>query len=149
MDMRFYWIQDRVRQGQFLVYWRKGADNLGDYFTTHHPTTHHRHIRVTYLRAPAPTTNSAIRFLQGCVHLPPGSHETDDTRRSSQSRSSHSLLRNSNNNHWPITLASSLLRISLFIGMIIACFRCISKSGNRATSRLPPSVLVPSHSAGN
>jgi hypothetical protein len=25
MDMRFYWIRDRVRRGQLLVYWRKGA----------------------------------------------------------------------------------------------------------------------------
>jgi hypothetical protein len=31
IDMRFYWIQDRVKQGQFLVHWRRGADNLADY----------------------------------------------------------------------------------------------------------------------
>jgi hypothetical protein len=65
MDMRFYWIQDRVRQGQFLVYWRKGADNLGDYFTKHHPTMHHRQIRSTYIHDPVPKANSAFRFLQG------------------------------------------------------------------------------------
>ena len=32
IDMRFYWIRDRVRQGQFQVYWRKGATNRADYF---------------------------------------------------------------------------------------------------------------------
>jgi hypothetical protein len=96
MDMRFYWIQDRVRQGQFLVYCQKGADNMGEYFTKHHPTTHHRQIRATHLHDPAPTTNAAVRFLQGYVHLPPGSHETDDIRRSSQSRSGRDLLRNNN-----------------------------------------------------
>jgi hypothetical protein len=36
MDMHFYWIMDRVKQGQFLIYWRKGSKNLGDYFTKYH-----------------------------------------------------------------------------------------------------------------
>jgi hypothetical protein len=49
MDMRFYWIQDRVRQGQFLVYWRPGRENKGDYHTKHHPPSHHRQVRPTYL----------------------------------------------------------------------------------------------------
>ena len=35
MDMRFYWIKDRVRLLQFLIYWRKGLDNLGYYVTKH------------------------------------------------------------------------------------------------------------------
>ena len=50
MDMRFYWIQDRVKQKQFSVFWEKGAANLGDYFTKHHSTAHHRMIRPTYLQ---------------------------------------------------------------------------------------------------
>jgi hypothetical protein len=33
MDMRFYWIKDRVKQGQFNVYWGPGYQNLADYFT--------------------------------------------------------------------------------------------------------------------
>ena len=49
MDMRFYWIRDRVTQGQFLVHWRKGADNLADYFTKHHSPSHHRLMRSRYL----------------------------------------------------------------------------------------------------
>jgi hypothetical protein len=32
IDMRFYWIRDRVRQGQFYVHWRRGATNLADCF---------------------------------------------------------------------------------------------------------------------
>jgi hypothetical protein len=27
MDMRFYWIKDRVRQGQFTIYWGPGFQN--------------------------------------------------------------------------------------------------------------------------
>jgi hypothetical protein len=49
MDMRFYWLRCRVRQGQFTVHWKKGIDNLADYFTKHHPGTHHQSIRSTYL----------------------------------------------------------------------------------------------------
>jgi hypothetical protein len=33
MDMRFYWIKDRVKQGQFKIYWGPGFQNLADYFT--------------------------------------------------------------------------------------------------------------------
>jgi hypothetical protein len=36
MDMRFYWIKDRVKQGQFKTYWGPGFQNLADYFTKHH-----------------------------------------------------------------------------------------------------------------
>ncbi|KAI2490112.1 Reverse transcriptase (RNA-dependent DNA polymerase) [Fragilaria crotonensis] len=32
IDMRFYWIRDRVRQGQFQIYWSKGTTNRADYF---------------------------------------------------------------------------------------------------------------------
>lgn len=49
IDMRYYWTRDRVRQGQFIVHWKKGSDNLGDYFTKHHPPNHHQAIRSTYL----------------------------------------------------------------------------------------------------
>ena len=41
MDMRFYWLRDRIAQRQFLIYWRKGSDNDADYFSKHHATKHH------------------------------------------------------------------------------------------------------------
>ena len=28
MDMRFYWLQDQVEQGQFRVYWAPGKYSL-------------------------------------------------------------------------------------------------------------------------
>jgi hypothetical protein len=49
IDMRFYWIKDRVQQKQFLVYWRPGPENLGDYHTKHHSPSHHRTMRPTHL----------------------------------------------------------------------------------------------------
>jgi hypothetical protein len=70
MDMRFYWVRDRINQGQFHVYWAPAALNLADYFTKHHPPTHHQRMRPIYLY-----TKSSPRFLpmtgptslRGCV----------------------------------------------------------------------------------
>jgi hypothetical protein len=40
MDMRWHWLKDRTRQGQFLVYYRPGKDNLADPFIKHHPAVY-------------------------------------------------------------------------------------------------------------
>jgi hypothetical protein len=49
IDMRFYWVCDRVWQKHFLVHWQRGSDNLVDFFTKHHSTTHHPLMRSRYL----------------------------------------------------------------------------------------------------
>jgi len=51
MDMRFHWLWCRDAQGQFRYYWRPGTQNLADYFTKHHPATHHKSVRLTILTA--------------------------------------------------------------------------------------------------
>lgn len=72
IDMRFYWIQDRTKQGQFIIYWRPGAQNLGDYHTKHHSPAHHRLMRPTYLHSAEQCANALISLLlRGCVN--PGS----------------------------------------------------------------------------
>ena len=53
MDMRFYWIQDRVNQKHILIYWNPGTENLGDYFTKNHPPSHHQSMRTHLLAASA------------------------------------------------------------------------------------------------
>jgi hypothetical protein len=58
IDMRFYWICDRIKQDQFIIHWRAGKDNLADYFTKHHSPAHHKLMRSRYLlelHEPAPT----------------------------------------------------------------------------------------------
>jgi hypothetical protein len=50
MDMRWHWIRDRVRQGQFSVIWRAGKENRADYFTKAHPVKHHLEQRRIYVR---------------------------------------------------------------------------------------------------
>jgi hypothetical protein len=70
MDMRFHWLRCRNAQVQFCYYWRPGTQNLADYFTKHHSTSHQKSIRLTIL-TPAndpeytklfKTTTTAITF---------------------------------------------------------------------------------------
>jgi hypothetical protein len=49
MDMRFHWLRDREAQGQFRIYWQPGKTNLTDYFTKHHPPTHHVNVQTEFL----------------------------------------------------------------------------------------------------
>ena len=51
MDMRFYWLRDRINQQQFRTYWAAGPTNNGDYVTKHHSPIHHQSKRPTYLTA--------------------------------------------------------------------------------------------------
>jgi hypothetical protein len=49
MDMLFYWLRDRQRQGQFHVYWKSATSTLADYPSKNHPTKHHITVRPTYV----------------------------------------------------------------------------------------------------
>jgi hypothetical protein len=71
MDMRFYWIKDRVKQGQFKIYWGPGFQNLADFFTKHHSPAHHRRIRDVYIHADERLVNRkgvTDSALRGCVN---------------------------------------------------------------------------------
>jgi hypothetical protein len=73
MDMRFYWIKDRVKQGQFNVYWGPGYQKLADYFTKHHSPAHHKKMREIHIHADEQLINrKGIRdsALRGCVNTP-------------------------------------------------------------------------------
>ena len=48
MDMRFYWLQNRVDQGMFCVYWGPGNENLAVYYTTKSPHSS-QNVRPIYL----------------------------------------------------------------------------------------------------
>ena len=49
IDMRFYWVRDRFNQNQFMIYWRPGANNVGDYVSKHHSPAHHQSMRPVFL----------------------------------------------------------------------------------------------------
>ena len=73
IDMNYYWLQDRTRLGQFLVYWRAGCTNYADYHTKHHSPTHHLQERPTYLYEDKfALTNLIVQRLQrGCDNNSP------------------------------------------------------------------------------
>lgn len=50
MDMGYHWIQDRIKQRQFLVHWKPGQMNKADYFSKHHIPGHHKLMRPHYLQ---------------------------------------------------------------------------------------------------
>ena len=66
MDIRFYWLRDRTRQGQFHIHWKSGARNKGDYPTKHHPSKHHQNVRPLYVLN-ASTQTQLRTLLQGCA----------------------------------------------------------------------------------
>ena len=66
MDMRFHWIQGRILQEHFNVFWKPGPTNLGYYHSKHHPTPHHIQVRHTNLNEPHVSHNT----LQGCDNTP-------------------------------------------------------------------------------
>jgi hypothetical protein len=86
MAVRFYWIKNRVKQGQFKIYLGPSFQNLADYFTKHHSPAHHKIIRNVYIHAnERPINRKGIQdsALRGCVYtsgkagaqipqLPPG-----------------------------------------------------------------------------
>ena len=92
VDMRFYWIQDRIKQGHFRVCWRPGFENLADYFTKHHAPIHHRRMRPIYLstRHERQDPHGQPRLLRGCAGLTPQQGGRTDQQASLTNDSSYS-----------------------------------------------------------
>ena len=65
IDMRFYWLKDCVRQGQFNVFWRPGPTNLAYNNTKHHTAPHHCNMCSTFL--PYNPLTSKAKFLKQIV----------------------------------------------------------------------------------
>ena len=58
INMRFYWVRDRVNQQQYHGYWAPAYHNLADYFTKHHTPSHHRKMRKYFVY-----TTASPKFL--------------------------------------------------------------------------------------
>jgi len=64
MDMRFHWIRDRVRKGEFVVSWIKGSDNLADFFTKPLPIHQHQKFKKILVHSPENTEKAnAMRIM--------------------------------------------------------------------------------------
>ena len=68
MDMRFYWLRDRVRQKQFHVHWKKGESNMADLPTKHHPTAHHIKMRPQYVLNATISNSKATSHCKGVLN---------------------------------------------------------------------------------
>ena len=49
IDMLFHWLCDCKCQSQFRIYWQPGKLNYADYWTKHHPASHHHAICQKFL----------------------------------------------------------------------------------------------------
>jgi hypothetical protein len=94
MDMRFRWLKCREAQGQFRYYWRPGTQNQADYFTKHHPATHHKNIRPTILTSVNDPEYTKLFAMQ---ETPPIQNEFKPTRKLVQTSALvKALLKNPN-----------------------------------------------------
>jgi hypothetical protein len=49
MEMRFFWIGDKIAQEMYALKWHPGQENLADYQSKHHIGSHHTVVRLWYL----------------------------------------------------------------------------------------------------
>jgi hypothetical protein len=49
MEMRFFWVGDKIAQNMYDVSWHPGMENLADYQSKHHLGSHHINVRPWYL----------------------------------------------------------------------------------------------------
>ena len=71
MEMRFFWIGDKIAQGMYKFCWYPGQENLADYQSKHHTGAHHVAVRPWYLHMPnSPRVlprAASPSALKGCV----------------------------------------------------------------------------------
>jgi hypothetical protein len=67
MDMRFNWLRCRDAQGQHRFYWRPGTQNLADYWTKHHPASHHKSFWSQILTSPTDPEYLKLTMPQNTV----------------------------------------------------------------------------------
>ena len=48
-DMRYHWLEDRIKGKQLQLIWKPGKCNRADYFTKRHPPAYHKLMRPKYL----------------------------------------------------------------------------------------------------
>ena len=42
MEMRFFWVTDKVKSGVMYIQWHPGQENLADYTSKHHDSKNHQ-----------------------------------------------------------------------------------------------------------
>eukprot|EP00804_Cyclotella_cryptica_P030451 CCRYP_008524-RA/>CCRYP_008524-RA protein AED:0.26 eAED:0.26 QI:0/0/0/1/1/1/2/0/901 len=74
MEMCYFWITDQVARKQFAIHWHPGLESMGDYYTKHHPTSHHQRVCPYYLFEPTSPLELpqalTLKELRGCAKIP-------------------------------------------------------------------------------
>ncbi len=60
MDMRFHWLRCCKERDQYRFYWRPGTQDLADYWTKHHPASHHKAFWRQILTSSKNTANKSV-----------------------------------------------------------------------------------------
>ena len=106
MDMRFWWVRDRTRQGQFKIQWAPGISNHADYFTKHFPPAHHQLKRPIYLHL---ANHVSLLDCEGVLISLPSRLVTDILDHSSNDVSAHTGMPARSVTDMLVTLHDSLI----------------------------------------
>ena len=60
MDMRYHWLRDRVKIGDYAVKWRRNTKSLADFFTKTLPTKEFLQRRSLYVPLMLPNLEVTI-----------------------------------------------------------------------------------------
>ena len=64
------WLRDCKCQDQFQIYWGPGKLNYTDYWTKHHPATHHQNISKEFIMPYTIVEMLRLNLLQHARHAP-------------------------------------------------------------------------------
>ena len=67
IDMRLYWVRDRVNQNQFMIYWRPGANNVGDYVSKHTTMRPNYFVNLICQNPSCTYTENCLQRLSLCL----------------------------------------------------------------------------------
>ncbi len=77
MEMRYFWVGNKVAQDAYKIEWHPGQENLADYQSKHHIGSHHQTVHPWYLHEinsplvlPRATRPSTLKWCVG--NLPEG-----------------------------------------------------------------------------
>jgi hypothetical protein len=107
IDMRYYWLRDRIKLKQFYVHWQPGYTNHADYFTKHHPPSTHTTVRPNYLHSPSPSEGVLKSYLTAnqVSHLFPSGHPNPNWETSYRTVLRHGQL-SVQDTKWPLYQAN-------------------------------------------
>jgi hypothetical protein len=121
MDMKFYWVKDRVEQYQFNVGWAPGETNMGDSFTKHHSPDHHKRMRPYYLHdkhSPMIRHDTRLAILRGCVDISPTSQPDRALSALSYGLKPNCNLSQSHHGHMPIACAHTTSNSNTYLSQV-------------------------------